>query len=56
MPKDDSTAGNPQGLQGILTDNFFYFFLSLRKGRVLKVVEAINGDFLRRLSNSGPAG
>ena len=45
MPRDDSPAGNPQGLQSILTDNFFYFFLSLRKGRVLKVVEAVNAEF-----------
>ena len=45
MPKDDSHAGNPQGLQSILTDNFFYFFLSLRKGQVLKVVEAVNSQF-----------
>ena len=45
MPKDDSPAGNSQGLQSILTDNFFYFFLSLRKGRVLKVVEAVNAEF-----------
>lgn len=45
MSKDDSHAGNSQSLQSVLTDNFFYFFLSLRKGRVLKVVEAVNSQF-----------
>ena len=45
MPKDDSHTGKSQSLQSVLTDNFFYFFLSLRKGRVLKVVEAVNSQF-----------
>jgi len=39
-PKDE-----PQSVQSVLTDNFFYFFLSLRKGRIEKIVEAINSRF-----------
>jgi hypothetical protein len=45
MPQDDVRTDEPQSLQSILTDNFFYFFLSLRKNRVQKVVEAINDRF-----------
>ena len=45
MPSDDVQTEAPQGLQGILTDNFFYFFLKLRKNRVQKVVAAINERF-----------
>lgn len=45
MPKDDVVADEAQGIQTILTDNFFYFFLSLRKNRIEKVVEAINSRF-----------
>ncbi len=45
MPKDDPRSEEPQSLQSVLTDNFFYFFLSLRKPRVQKVVEAINARF-----------
>lgn len=39
-PKDE-----PQSVQSVLTDNFFYFFLSLRKGRIENIVEAINSRF-----------
>ncbi|MEJ2070376.1 MAG: hypothetical protein P8X58_08205 [Syntrophobacterales bacterium] len=42
MPADDLPAEDPQSL---LTDNFFYFFLRLRKGQVRKVVETINDRF-----------
>ena len=45
MPPIYSATEDPQELQSILTDNFFYFFLRLRKGRILKVVEAINTRF-----------
>jgi hypothetical protein len=45
MPQDDVRTEEPKSLQSILTDNFFYFFLSLRKNRVQKVVEAINDRF-----------
>ena len=51
---------DPQHLQSILTEEFFYFFLRLRKSRVRKVVEAIEARFpgetpeelARRLINS----
>jgi hypothetical protein len=36
---------DPQHLQSILTEEFFYFFLSLRKSRIRKVVEAIQARF-----------
>ena len=42
MPADDLSD---QGLQSLLTENFFYFFLRLRKGHVRKVVESINARF-----------
>ena len=45
MPKEDVLTDEPQGLQSILTDNFFYFFLSLRKGRIEDVVKAVNTRF-----------
>jgi hypothetical protein len=32
-------------LQSRLTDDFFYFFLRLRKGRIRKVVEDVNARF-----------
>jgi hypothetical protein len=44
MPANDSLQNAGQSLQSVLTDNFFYFFLSLRKGRILKVVEAVNAQ------------
>lgn len=34
-----------QNSQGMLTENFFYFFLRLRKGHVRKVVEAMNARY-----------
>ena len=45
MPQDDVHTDEPKSLQSILTDNFFYFFLSLRKARIQKVVAAINARF-----------
>jgi hypothetical protein len=42
MPPDDVPV---EDLQGILTENFFYFFLRLRKVHVRKVVETINARF-----------
>jgi hypothetical protein len=45
MPQDDVRTEEPKSLQSILTDNFFYFFLSLRKNRIKAVVEAINAKF-----------
>jgi hypothetical protein len=45
MPSDDVRTDEPKSLQGILTDNFFYFFLKLRKGRIRSVVAAINERF-----------
>ena len=45
MPQDGVRTDEPKSLQSILTDNFFYFFLSLRKARVQKVVAAINARF-----------
>ena len=45
MPKNDPPTEEPKSLQSILTDNFFYFFLSLRKSHILKVVEAVNARF-----------
>jgi hypothetical protein len=45
MPKEEHPGDSPQSIQGILTDNFFYFFLSLRKNRIEKVVDAINTRF-----------
>ncbi len=45
MPQDVVHAEEPKSLQGILTDNFFYFFLKLRKNRVQKVVAAVNEQF-----------
>src|SRR3974390_2046366 len=41
----DPYTEDPQSLQSLLTDNFFYFFLSLRKTQIQKVVEAINARF-----------
>jgi hypothetical protein len=45
MPIDDVRTDEPKSLQGMLTDNFFYFFLKLRKNRVQKVVASINERF-----------
>jgi hypothetical protein len=45
MPSDDVHTDEPKSLQSILTDNFFYFFLKLRKNRVQKVVATINERF-----------
>lgn len=45
MPKEVVPAEEPQESQSILTDNFFYFFLKLRKNRIQKVVEAINAQY-----------
>ena len=42
MVKDKADS---QHLQSILTEEFFYFFLRLRKARVCKVVEAIQTRF-----------
>ena len=35
-------APQPSSQQSILTDQFFYFFLRVRKARIRKVVEAVN--------------
>jgi hypothetical protein len=40
-----ATTPAPVELQSRLTDDFFYFFLRLRKDRVRKVVAAINARF-----------
>jgi hypothetical protein len=45
MPQANAPTEEPKSLQSVLTDNFFYFFLSLRKNRIQKVVEAINARF-----------
>jgi hypothetical protein len=45
MPKTNPHPEDPKSLQSILTDNFFYFFLSLRKSQIKKVVEAVNARF-----------
>ena len=45
MPSDDTHTDEPKSIQSVLTDNFFYFFLKLRKNRVQKVVAAINERF-----------
>ena len=45
MADEVISTEDPQSLQSILTDNFFYFFLRLRKGRVQKVVQVINEQF-----------
>jgi hypothetical protein len=45
MSQDGVRTDDPQSLQSMLTDNFFYFFLSLRKNRVQDVVAAINARF-----------
>jgi hypothetical protein len=45
LPKDDAATDEPKSIQSVLTDNFFYFFLSLRKGRIEDVVKAINARF-----------
>jgi len=45
MPPDDALANEPESMQSLLTDNFFYFFLSMRKSQVKKVVEGINARF-----------
>jgi uncharacterized protein (DUF697 family) len=37
-------AKDDDSLQSILTDQFFYFFLRLRKNRIRKVVEALNAS------------
>jgi len=42
MVKDDK---NSQDIQGILTEEFFYFFLRLRKGRIRQVTAAIKARF-----------
>lgn len=43
MPEDNFPAEND--LQSLLTENFLYFFLRLRKGHVRKVVDTINLRF-----------
>jgi hypothetical protein len=45
MPPDDVQTDKAKSLQSILTDNFFYFFLKLRKNRVQNVVASINERF-----------
>lgn len=40
-----STELSPSKLQSRLTDDFFYFFLRLRKDRIRKVVANINARF-----------
>jgi hypothetical protein len=45
MPTKDRPDDEPKSIQSVLTDNFFYFFLSLRKGRIENIVEAINSRF-----------
>ena len=47
MTKDNA---DPQHLQSILTEEFFYFFLSLRKTRIHKVVE----DLQARIPDETP--
>jgi hypothetical protein len=42
MAKD---SGGSAGMQSLMTEEFFYFFLRLRKARVRKVVEAIQARF-----------
>jgi uncharacterized protein (DUF697 family) len=42
MPAENLPMENSQGM---LTENFFYFFLRLRKGHVRKVVEAMNARY-----------
>jgi hypothetical protein len=49
-----SVQPETQDLQSILTENFFYFFLRLRKGHVRKVVEAMNARYPEQ--NPGTAG
>jgi len=41
----DNISANPQDHQSILTEEFFYFFLRLRKGRVRQVVASIQSHF-----------
>lgn len=41
----DKKRSEPQDLQSILTEEFFYFFLRLRKGRVRQVAAAIRSRF-----------
>jgi uncharacterized protein (DUF697 family) len=41
MARDSHT----EGMQGLMTEEFFYFFLRVRKARVRKVVEAIQARF-----------
>ncbi len=43
MPDENLPAEND--LQSLLTENFFYFFLRLRKGHVRKTVETMNLRF-----------
>jgi hypothetical protein len=45
MAKDIVPPDETPNSQSVLTDNFFYFFLSLRKNRIQKVVAAINDRF-----------
>jgi hypothetical protein len=45
MANDIVPAEETPNSQSVLTDNFFYFFLSLRKNRIQKVVAAINERF-----------
>ena len=40
-----ANSADPQNLQSMLTEEFFYFFLRLRKTRVRKVVEEIQARF-----------
>jgi len=41
---NDSVAKLPENSQDILTDQFLYFFLRVRKSRIRKVVEALNAS------------
>ena len=42
--------------QSILADQFFYFFLRLRKSRIRAVVAAVNAVILKRLPSKRPGG
>lgn len=41
----DNNSSDPQDLQSLLADQFFYFFLRLRKGRVRDVAAVIQSRF-----------
>ncbi len=45
MWRHNMAAQDADSRQGILADQFFYFFLRLRKERIRKVVEAVNARY-----------